>query len=305
MNDKIFYFPGWTRKAITFTIDDGNIPLDKKFLSIVKPAGILGTFNINPPLKKGFTPEDYRKMYHGFEIANHCTRHPLAFDPSKEYKFTDEAYDEKTADPEYLYKTDMEGLYLYKYTPRYWSYIATADTYCKLVEDGKRQLEEVFGEGSIEAFVWPYGLQKNPEVLDRIIKMGYTSVRKTCDSSFELPKDRFNWSYGAHHTTLREKAEAFEALEDDGELKWFCFGVHSHDFENNNCWDILEDFAQKYGNRPEDFWYATVRDIFHYEDAVKAATVTENEIVNNSEITLYAKINGKRVTLFPGDSYKF
>ena len=31
------FFPGWTRKAITFTIDDGNVFMDRKFLEIVKP----------------------------------------------------------------------------------------------------------------------------------------------------------------------------------------------------------------------------------------------------------------------------
>ena len=40
------YFPGWVRKAVTFTMDDGIIQHDEKFLSIVRPAGILGTFNL-------------------------------------------------------------------------------------------------------------------------------------------------------------------------------------------------------------------------------------------------------------------
>ena len=40
------FFPGWTRKSVTFTIDDGNVAMDKKFLDIVRPAGILGTFNL-------------------------------------------------------------------------------------------------------------------------------------------------------------------------------------------------------------------------------------------------------------------
>ena len=81
-------------------------------------------------------------------------------------------------------------------------------------------------------------------------------------------------------------------------------GGHSHDFENNDCWYVLERFADDYGNRPEDFWYATVRDVFEYEDAVNAAIITDEKIENPSEITLYLKINGKRVTLFPKETYK-
>ena len=40
------YFPGFTRKSVTFSIDDGNLVLDKKFISIVAPYGIKGTFNL-------------------------------------------------------------------------------------------------------------------------------------------------------------------------------------------------------------------------------------------------------------------
>ena len=32
------FYPGWTRKAITFTIDDGNVELDKKFFLGTKTA---------------------------------------------------------------------------------------------------------------------------------------------------------------------------------------------------------------------------------------------------------------------------
>ena len=56
--------------------------------------------------------------------------------------------------------------------------------------------------------------------------------------------DARHWIYNAIHSNMTERAKEFEALEDDGELKWFCFGVHSHDFERDNCWDVLENFAK-------------------------------------------------------------
>ena len=36
MNHKIDtkFYPGWTRKSITFSIDDGNVPMDRKFIEI-------------------------------------------------------------------------------------------------------------------------------------------------------------------------------------------------------------------------------------------------------------------------------
>ena len=39
-------YPGFTRRAITFTIDDGIIKWDEKFISICRPYGIRGTFNL-------------------------------------------------------------------------------------------------------------------------------------------------------------------------------------------------------------------------------------------------------------------
>ena len=88
--------------------------------------------------------------------------------------------------------------------------------------------------------------------------------------------------------------EAFDAYPDDGELKFFCFGVHSHDFENAVRWDVLIDFCKLYGNRPNDFWYASVGEIFDYEDAVNSVVITESEIQNPSNVDLYVKIDGER-----------
>ena len=79
------------RKSVTFTIDDGNIPTDKKLLDIVRPAGILGTFNMCGA--SDLTPEEYREMYRGYEIANHVRYHPKVIDPAVEYTISDEPFD--------------------------------------------------------------------------------------------------------------------------------------------------------------------------------------------------------------------
>jgi hypothetical protein len=223
--------------------------------------------------------------------------------PSDNYIISDEPFDPYTSNPEYIYPTEREGVY-HKMYRSWWGYVATREGYIALVDEGKRELDEIFGAENVTAFVWPYCRQDDAELLEYIKNAGYKSIRRTGSAGFEIPGDRYNWCYNAIHSNILERAREYEQyLSDD--LSFFCFGVHSHDFENNNCWDVLENFAEKYGNRPEDFWYANVRDIFDYEDAVKAATVTDTEIVNNSEKTLYAVVNGKRVTLFPHDVYKF
>lgn len=66
------YFPRWTRRSLTFTIDDGNVAMDQKFLSILRPHGILGTFNLCSHMLSALDADGYREFYHGYEIANHC-----------------------------------------------------------------------------------------------------------------------------------------------------------------------------------------------------------------------------------------
>ena len=292
----IFTFPGWIKKAVSFTIDDGNLRLDKRFIETVKPGGITGSFNIcGLGRMGGLTPDEYREFYRGFEVTNHCAEHPKVILPEDNYVIADEPFDPMTADREKIYPTATEGLY-YKFFKSWWGKVATTDAYIRLIDQGKEEIESVFGEGSVVAYVWPYHSQRDPRLHEHLKAAGYASVRTTGMAGFELPADRMNWCYNANHTNLNARAAEFDALADDGELKWFCFGVHSHDFENNNCWDVLEAFVESYGNRPHDFWYATVRDILEYEDAVNAAEITEAAITNNSDKTLYAKIGDEKVT---------
>ena len=303
LDKSIFSFPGWVKKAVSFTIDDGNIPLDKRFIETVKPGGITGTFNLCGGGRLwGLTREEYREFYRGFEVTNHVSRHPKVILPTDDYVISDEPIDFDKSDREKIYKTDIEGLY-YKAFSTWWGHVATTDAYIKLIEEGKRELEEIFGEGSIVGFVWPYRRQDDARLQQYLREAGYASVRRTGYGGFELPRDRMDWCYNANHSNLNDRAAAFDALPDDGELKWFCFGVHSHDFENNNCWDVLETFVANYGNRQNDFWYATVRDIFEYEDAVNAAEITEATIVNNSDKTLYAKLDDKKITIPAKSTY--
>lgn len=304
------YFPRYTKKSVTFTIDDGNVAMDTKFLSIVKPAGIIGTFNLCAPTRQ--TPEAYREMYQGYEIANHCKHHPLAFKDEMEYIPTDEPFDPLTSrehspeDP-VVYKTDIEGIYKIHIfgsktqRPSGWHYITDTENYVRFSRECRDELEEVFGKGSIKSFVWPFGDQKNESLHAALAADGYNSIRKTgvLDDStgFSFPADRMAWSYNANNTNLLETMEKYENYPDDGELKFFSFGVHSYDFERDNNWDVLEKFAEKYGNRPDDYYYATVSDLLEYEDAVKALKVTDTEIINDSNKEIFLTVDGKKISV--------
>ena len=294
----LHFYPGWTRKSMTFTIDAGNVKLDRKFLEITEPAGLKGTFNLKTPLTH-LTPEEYREFYKGYEISNHCKYHAYAFTPHTTREIKNEIFDRATADKAYGYLTEEEGLYrIFTYG---WTYLATDEKYMECVDDCQRELEALFGKGKIRGYVWPCGLQQNERVIELMRQHGFQAMRRTgyvADSTgFALPEDRLNWSYNADYQNMLELGEKYDAYPDDGELKFFCFGVHSHDFENAGRWDVLVDFCNRYGNRPNDFWYASVGEILDYEDAVNAVEITDNEIRNPSDIDLYIKVDGERKML--------
>ena len=304
------YFPGFTRKSITFTIDDGNFEMDKKFLDIVRPAGIFGTFNLQHWDREA--PEFYRELYEGYEIANHCKNHAIAIDEDISDELSSEPFDRNRADYEHYYKTETPGVYLvhiYKIwgkntgtydPPRGWHTVSPSEYYNGFADETRKGLEEVFGKGSVRGFAWPHG-RGSAAAREHLIAEGYQNIRRTGDlrdtTGFAMPEDRFSWSYNASHSNLLEVAELYEKYPDDGNLKFFSIGVHSIDYENAGRWGDLLAFAEKYGNRQNDFYYASVGDILAYEDAVKALVVTDTEIINPSDIPVYITLDGDPIII--------
>ena len=59
------------------------------------------------------------------------------------------------------------------------------------------------------------------------------------------------------------------------------------------------------GHRPEEYYYAPVIELFRYEDAVRSLVVTDEEVINPSDVTLYGVVDGRRVELLPHSAYRF
>lgn len=298
-------YPGFTRRAITFTIDDGIIKYDEKFISILCPHGFKGTFNL---CSHFMDREDafYRNFYSGFGIANHTHFHPFAMDDDVQYITVDEPLaDQHPADDLIYPVSDRDGFYNKRY-PNGWREIADNKTYINCIITCQERLERVFGKDVVKGFVWPYCEQNNSEIKRFLSEFGFTSVRRTGDTldvtGFALPADKMSWSYNCHDVNLLEIMEKYERCEDDGTLKFFAFGVHSVDFERSGKWGDLHTFAEKYGDRPNDFWYATVDEIFDYAAATERLLLTDTTIENPTELTIYVQLNGENLILPPKTS---
>ena len=293
------YFPGFTPKAITFSIDDGSVKYDKIFIDTVAPSGIKGTFNLYfDRVETALSDEEYREMYRGFEVSNHCNRHPFAIDPAKEYNFTDEPFVRETADKNLVYKGNREGIYRI-YHRNYWATLATREAYLSLAEEGKRDIEKRFGKGSVKGFVWPYGRQNDEKLFEALKSAGYSWIRRGYGVDFSIPDNIMDWGVNADSTNFEKKILEFEAQSDDGELKFFCFGLHSYDYERDGKWQELKLFCEKYGKRPNDFWYATNSEIFEYDAAMKNLTVSDGKMINPTETELFVALEGRKYILPP------
>lgn len=300
------YFPGFVRKSVTFTLDDGVFQADKKVVDMLNPYGFTGTFNINNPN----TVTD-PTIYDGFEVANHHILHAVAVKPAyAEREFVNE-YLPKDADTSKVYLASrtvngeqVDGMY-YVYIGSSWHPMAADETYIKYLEWTTKELDKMFGEGTVVGFAYPHGNQYNDAIIAYLKEAGYLYGRRTgnlkASTGFALPTDRYTWTYNADHNCLLEVMADYEEYEDDGTLKMFSFGVHSNDFEAYNKWGDLETFAKTYGNRQSEFWYATNRQIFEYEDAIDSLEISEEKIVNSSDIAVFITVNGEKV-IIPANS---
>lgn len=315
------YYPGFVRKAVTFTLDDGLYQHDKKVIDILKPYGFTGTFNINNPA----TVSD-PTIYAGFEVANHHLLHTTAMRDGFDYSqfiFSDQALpsapdqDKNVIYRNYGYKSEngewIEGFYYVHYSiygsTAGWHPLASDATYIEYLAKTTVELEKIFGEGSVVGFAYPHGGSANATIREYIKNAGYLYARKTGNlkdtTGFALPSDRYAWTYNADHNCLLSVMEAYDAYRDDGTLKMFAFGVHAKDFETYSKWGDLEKFAELYGNRPEDFWYATNREIFEYEDAIKALVITDTGITNPSDVDVFVLVNGEKTLIEGGETFNF
>ena len=299
-----FCYKNFVKKAITFSIDDGNLPMDEKFIKTLAPYGIRGTFNLCNTAK--MSADEYRSFYAGYGIANHCKGHPMVLVPGKEYAFSDAPLSESNASEDLLYPTaDPRVFKTYPYT---WRTYTDREHYFALSEQSYAELLSVFGESAVKDFVWPHGEQKDPE-LHEMLKKRYRSIRKTgclLDSTgFSLPADLHAWTYNAAHMNLLSVAELYDAYPDDGELKFFSFGVYSVDYENAGRFEDLRLFGERMGNRPDTYYYAPVGEIFDYYEAVKSVKIKENEIENPSDLGIFLQIDREKAVLSPHSSIKF
>lgn len=267
-------FPGGKAKTVTLSYDDGVV-YDIRLMEIMDKYGLKGTFNINAGLFKKEESDSDRRMTQkqvldlytnsGHEVAIHGLGHP----------------------------------YLEQLPPNRATY--------EVIED-RRRLEQLFG-CTVRGMAYPFGTSSDTVV--EILKNAGIVYSRTivATESFGIPTDWLRLPATCHHNNpkLMELAERFLTDSRVGQRapQMFYLWGHSYEFNDNDNWEIIEQFAEKMGGH-EEIWYATNIEIFDYITAYKQLRFTvDMDLVENPTATdLYFEWNGKSYMVKAGETLK-
>ena len=261
-------FPGGKYHCLTMSYDDGR-DFDIRLAQIFRENGIKGTFHLNSNHFEGNKPGFVQPDQFAEVYAGHEISCHMYTHPQAPYI------------PE---RSVMEEMRL-----------------------DKDALEKACGY-IVRGMSYPYG-KFNERVADvlRMAGMEYSrTTRKTL--GFMLPEDFLIWHPTCHHKdNISELADRF--LASDGsrwkDLDVFYVWGHSYEFNDNDNWEIIENFCEKVSGK--DFvWYATNIEIVDYVNALRAVRLSQSlDMAYNPTATdVWFWVNGNVVKIPAGQTVK-
>ena len=116
---------------------------------------------------------------------------------------------------------------------------------------------------------------------------------------FSLPDDFLFWNPTCHHNQAEKYLEPF--LNCHYDMSLFYVWGHSHEFESDHNWDVIEKFCEKMSGKAE-IWYATNIEICRYVQAVRNLVISCDGTLayNPSAETICCMNDEKRIEIRPG-----
>ena len=234
-------FPEGRAKALTLSYDDG-VEQDVRLISILDKNGIRCTFNLNGGL---FAPEG--TVYPDGPIHRRMTLRRCA-----------EAY----AD------TGHE-VALHGFAHAHMEQLQPLEALRDILQD-RQELEAVF-DRMVRGMAYPFGSYSD-ELVEVLRTAGVAYARTTVSTeTFSIPVDWLRMPATCHHNNprLTELANQFLDASADGQPMLFYLWGHSYEFEQNDNWQVIENFADQMGGHA-DIWYATNMEIYDYVTAFRS-----------------------------------
>ncbi|HQL85999.1 MAG TPA: polysaccharide deacetylase family protein [Lentisphaeria bacterium] len=171
--------------------------------------------------------------------------------------------------------------------------------------DDRRTLEDIAG-APIRGLSYPNG-RFDDRVVEVVRLCGFAYARTTiATAAFGLPADPLRWATTGHHKhDILAKGRQFLEMPSGREANLFYVWGHSYEFDRENNWQLIEDFAAQMGNN-NDLWYATNIDIIDYLAAVRRiiSSVDGSMLSNPSAISVWVAHNGAPVEIPAGKTVK-
>ena len=274
MADLWMRFPNGLCKALTLSYDDG-VEQDVRLVDIMQKHGLKGTFNLN---SGSFAPEG--TVYPEGQIHRRLTQKGIVdLFANSDQEVAIHAY----------HHGDLPG-------------IPAAHAVWQIVRD-KEALENLFGR-IIRGMAYPYGTY-SPAFTQTLRDCGVAYARTTeATRRFDIPNDWLTMPATCHHKDpeLMNLARRFAEGKPYRPQLFYLWG-HSYEFESDNNWNVIEEFAD-YIARRDDIWYATNIEICDYVQAWRSMHVSADgtRYHNPTAIPLWLSVNKKTYCIESGQT---
>lgn len=271
-------FPSFLSKAVTLSYDDG-VSQDYRLIEIMKKNGLKGTFNLNSGRFGANRPEVSRRCLAASEIEKLYIENGM----------------EVAVHGEYHYSLDTVP-----------TAVATKD-----VINDRINLENLLNR-RITGMAYANGAYDD-DVVCILENCGIDYARTTITTGkFDIPTDWLRMETTCRHRDpkLMEYAREFIEAKSPSYMwanrpKLFYLWGHSYEFDDDNNWNVIEEFAQYVGNR-DDIWYATNGEIYNYVQAFDRLQFSaDGKIIHNpSCIDVYLCYFNQNVLVKAGQTIK-
>ena len=271
MNYAFMRFPNFRDKAITLSYDDGA-KTDEKFIDIISKGGLKATFNVNSGIL--LDNDDFHLSLN--EAIN-------------------------------LYRTSGNEIAVHGYKHLPLAELPVTAMIDEVFKD--RQILEKQADCLVRGMAYAYG--SYDDRTEEVLKLCGIVYSRTVNSSrkFSIPDNWLMLSPTCHHNDpeLFNLAESFFA--DDNRIilkqepKIFYLWGHSHEFERNRNWDIIEEFVSAVGGR-DDVWYVTNIELYDYVKAYDNLIWSSEMsfVFNPSLIDVFLLFCSKNIVLRSGET---
>lgn len=268
-------FPGGLRRALTFSYDD-NVIQNKRLADLLRANGMKGTFNLNGGLMEGTPRPGSRRM------------------PK------DEIYE--------MFKDGYHEVAVHGYTHPYLASLPSAVCTYDVMKD-RLALEQMFGR-VITGMAYPMGSYSD-SVVDCLKSCGISYARTVVSTeNFSMPEDWLRLPATCHHNNprLMDLAKRFVEGLPPYEMRprLFYLWGHSYEFDDNDNWNVIEEFVSYMAKWSNKIWFATNMEIYEYvQDYKRLVFAADGSMVYNPTArTLFFRWDDRDCSVAPGETLK-